>query len=73
LGNNLADLIYKDHGIKVQAVRRDGKLSGNPTNIDLKVGDQVLLCGNLPQHYPEQVHQLLDKPFAIQAVSDIHE
>jgi monovalent cation:H+ antiporter-2, CPA2 family len=57
----------------VQAVRRDGKLSGNPTNIDLKVGDQVLLCGNLPQHYPEQVQQLLDKPFAIQAISDIHE
>ncbi|MBA4444620.1 NAD-binding protein, partial [Cylindrospermopsis raciborskii CS-506_C] len=73
LGNNLADLIYKDYGIKVQAIRRDGKLSGNPTNVDLKVGDQVLLCGNLPQHYPEQMEKLLDKPFAIQALSDVHE
>ncbi|MEA5551368.1 cation:proton antiporter [Anabaena cylindrica UHCC 0172] len=50
LGKTLADLtVDKDYGVKVQAIRRDGKFIRFPRgNMDLKTGDQVLLCGSLP-------------------------
>ncbi|BAY78852.1 sodium/hydrogen exchanger (plasmid) [Nostoc linckia NIES-25] len=45
----LADLdITKQYGVQVQAIRRDGKFIRYPDgSMDLRVGDQVLLCGNL--------------------------
>jgi CPA2 family monovalent cation:H+ antiporter-2 len=46
--------IQQKFGVEVQAIRRDGKFIRHPDgNIDLRVGDQVLLCGNLPN-----LHQL---------------
>ncbi|QSJ20402.1 cation:proton antiporter [Nostoc sp. UHCC 0702] len=50
LGKTLADLnIHKDSGVKVQAIRRDGKFIRSPDgNQDLQDGDQVLLCGSFP-------------------------
>ncbi len=49
LAKTLADLgITKQYGVQVQAIRRDGKFIRYPDgNMDLRVGDQVLLCGNL--------------------------
>ncbi|RCJ15843.1 sodium:calcium exchanger [Nostoc sp. ATCC 43529] len=49
LAKTLADLdITKQYGVQIQAIRRDGKFIRYPDgNIDLRVGDQVLLCGNL--------------------------
>ncbi|MDZ8185637.1 MAG: cation:proton antiporter [Nostoc sp. ChiSLP02] len=45
----LADLdITKKYSVQVQAIRRDGKFIRYPEgSIDLRIGDQVLLCGNL--------------------------
>ena len=50
LGKTLADLdIHEQSGVKVQAMRRDGKFIRSPDgNQDLQDGDQVLLCGSLP-------------------------
>lgn len=50
LGKNLADLAIEDqYGVTLQAIRRDGKFIRFPAgNMDLREGDQVLLCGNLP-------------------------
>jgi CPA2 family monovalent cation:H+ antiporter-2 len=50
LGKNLADLAIEDqYGVTLQAIRRDGKFIRFPAgNMDLRDGDQVLLCGNLP-------------------------
>ncbi|MEJ1931310.1 cation:proton antiporter [Nostoc sp. NIES-2111] len=50
LGKTLKDLpLEPQSGIKVQAIRRDGKFIRSPNdNIDLRTGDQVLLCGSLP-------------------------
>ena len=49
LGKTLADLdIGKQYGVQVQAIRRDGKFIRYPDgSMDLRVGDQVLLCGGL--------------------------
>jgi CPA2 family monovalent cation:H+ antiporter-2 len=48
LGKNLADFTSdQQYGVKVQAIRRDGKFIRFPHgNIELKTGDQVLLCGS---------------------------
>ncbi|MBH8575736.1 cation:proton antiporter [Nostocaceae cyanobacterium CENA369] len=50
LGQTLIDLeIHDKSTVKVQAIRRDGKFIRSPeSNIDLRDGDQVLLCGSLP-------------------------
>ncbi len=50
LGKTLADLdIPQSSGGQVQAIRRDGKFIRCPDgSIDLRLGDQVLLCGSLP-------------------------
>jgi CPA2 family monovalent cation:H+ antiporter-2 len=50
LGKTLADLITNEqHGVQVQAIRRDGKFIRLPHgSMDLRAGDQVLLCGRLP-------------------------
>lgn len=50
LGKTLADLdIQQSSGGQVQAIRRDGKFIRSPDgSIDLRLGDQVLLCGSLP-------------------------
>ncbi|MBD2449817.1 cation:proton antiporter [Nostoc sp. FACHB-152] len=41
--------IQQKFSVEVQAIRRDGKFIRHPEgNTDLRVGDQVLLCGNLP-------------------------
>lgn len=49
LGKTLADLdIAEKYGIEVQAIRRDGKFIRSPdSSLDLRLSDQVLLCGNL--------------------------
>ena len=49
LGRTLRDLdISKQYGVQVQAIRRDGKFIRYPDGgMDLRVGDQVLLCGSL--------------------------
>ncbi|MEH1832876.1 MAG: cation:proton antiporter [Nostoc sp.] len=49
LGKTLRDLdIGKQFGVQVQAIRRDGKFIRYPDGgMDLRVGDQVLLCGGL--------------------------
>jgi monovalent cation:H+ antiporter-2, CPA2 family len=49
LGKILADLdIQQSSGGQVQAIRRDGKFIRSPDgNMDLRDGDQVLLCGSL--------------------------
>ncbi|TAF17739.1 MAG: sodium:calcium exchanger, partial [Nostocales cyanobacterium] len=51
LGKKLEHISSDQHyGVKVQAIRRDGKFSRFPDgNIELKPGDQVLLCGNFAQ------------------------
>ncbi|WP_353931385.1 cation:proton antiporter [Okeanomitos corallinicola TIOX110] len=51
LGNKIADLTTDEHyDVKVAAIRRDGKFSRFPhEKIDLKIGDQVLLCGSFSQ------------------------
>lgn len=50
LGMTIADLdLNPQSGVRIQSIRRDGKFIRNPeNNTDLRVGDQVLLCGNLP-------------------------
>ncbi len=50
IGKTLADLdIFQKYGVQVQAIRRDSKFIRIPDgNTDLRVSDQVLLCGNLP-------------------------
>ncbi|BCL33679.1 cation:proton antiporter [Nostoc sp. MS1] len=50
LGKTLKDLLLEPQsGIKVQAIRRDGKFIRSPNdNTDFRNGDQVLLCGSLP-------------------------
>ncbi|MUH01641.1 sodium:calcium exchanger [Scytonema sp. UIC 10036] len=49
VGKTLGDLdIYNQYGIKVQAMRRDGKFIRFPNNsMDLQARDQVLVCGSL--------------------------
>jgi CPA2 family monovalent cation:H+ antiporter-2 len=49
VGKTLADLdISKQFGVQVQAIRRDGKFIRYPDGgMDLRVGDQALLCGSL--------------------------
>ncbi len=49
LGKTLADLdSAKQFGVQVQAIRRDGKFIRYPDGgMDLRLGDQVLLCGSL--------------------------
>ncbi|MEA5617906.1 cation:proton antiporter [Cronbergia sp. UHCC 0137] len=49
LGKTLADLIGEgQQDLQVQAIRRDGKFIRFPSeNMDLRAGDQVLLCGSL--------------------------
>lgn len=49
LGKTLADLdIRQQYEIEVQAMRRDGKFIRSPEgSTDLRVGDQILLCGSL--------------------------
>ncbi|NET73424.1 MAG: sodium:calcium exchanger [Sphaerospermopsis sp. SIO1G2] len=51
LGKKLADLSKNSNSnVKVQAIRRDGKFSRFPDGkIELKPGDQVLLCGDFSQ------------------------
>ncbi|MBE9006719.1 cation:proton antiporter [Fortiea sp. LEGE XX443] len=45
----LADLKNHETSVQVQALRRDGKFIRRPDDkTDLRVGDQVLLCGSLP-------------------------
>ncbi|ALF51999.1 sodium:calcium exchanger [Nostoc piscinale CENA21] len=45
----LADLKNHETSVRIQALRRDGKFIRRPDEkTDLKVGDQVLLCGSLP-------------------------
>ncbi|MBE9209028.1 cation:proton antiporter [Nostoc sp. LEGE 06077] len=45
----LADLQNHEPSVKVQALRRDGKFIRRPDDkTELRVGDQVLLCGSLP-------------------------
>lgn len=50
LGKTLVDLdIQQVSGGQVQAIRRDGRFIRSPDgSIDLRLGDQVLLCGSLP-------------------------
>ncbi|GAB1539889.1 hypothetical protein NUACC21_25570 [Scytonema sp. NUACC21] len=50
VGKTLADLdIHNQYGVKVQAMRRDGKFIRLPNGTtDLQARDQVLLCGSLP-------------------------
>ncbi|GAA6623429.1 cation:proton antiporter [Scytonema sp. NUACC26] len=49
VSKTLADLdIYNQYGVKVQAMRRDGKFIRFPNNsTDLQARDQVLVCGSL--------------------------
>ncbi|KYC39346.1 sodium:calcium exchanger [Scytonema hofmannii PCC 7110] len=49
VGKTLADLdTYNQYGIKVQAMRRDGKFIRFPNDsMDLQARDQVLVCGSL--------------------------
>jgi monovalent cation:H+ antiporter-2, CPA2 family len=49
VGKALADLdIYNQYGVKVQAMRRDGKFIRFPNDsVDLQARDQVLVCGSL--------------------------
>jgi CPA2 family monovalent cation:H+ antiporter-2 len=49
LGKTLADINIGDqYGVQVQAIRRDGKFIRSPEGqMDLRAGDQVLLCGSL--------------------------
>ncbi|WP_413199109.1 cation:proton antiporter [Nostoc piscinale] len=45
----LADLKNHEKPLQIQALRRDGKFIRRPDEkTELKVGDQVLLCGSLP-------------------------
>ncbi|MBD2493014.1 cation:proton antiporter [Nostoc sp. FACHB-280] len=45
----LADLKNHEKSLQIQALRRDGKFIRRPDEkTELKVGDQVLLCGSLP-------------------------
>lgn len=48
VGKQIIDLADdEDDGVKVQAIRRDGKFMPLPHgNMDFRTGDQVLLCGN---------------------------
>ncbi|AFY46157.1 Kef-type K+ transport system, membrane component [Nostoc sp. PCC 7524] len=50
VGKTLADLsLYEQLGIQIQAMRRDGKFIRYPDgNMELRDGDQVLLCGSVP-------------------------
>ncbi|HLO84028.1 MAG TPA: cation:proton antiporter [Nostocaceae cyanobacterium] len=50
LGKTLLDLTDGEQSeVKIQAIRRDGKFIRFPqSNMDLKIGDQVLICGSLP-------------------------
>ncbi|MBD2611266.1 cation:proton antiporter [Nostoc punctiforme FACHB-252] len=65
LAKTLADLdITKQYGVQVQAIRRDGKFIRYPDgNMDLRVGDQVLLCGNLTGL--SQLQQLFGIPSSV--------
>jgi CPA2 family monovalent cation:H+ antiporter-2 len=49
LGKKLADLASSEqYEVQIQAIRRDGKFIRSPDeNMDLRDGDQVLLCGSL--------------------------
>jgi monovalent cation:H+ antiporter-2, CPA2 family len=49
LGKTLADLdMRQQYEVEVQAIRRDGKFIRSPEDsTDLRVGDQILLCGSL--------------------------
>jgi CPA2 family monovalent cation:H+ antiporter-2 len=48
LGKTLTDLnLVQEYGVRVQAIRRDGKFIRLPDrNMDLQVHDQLLLCGS---------------------------
>lgn len=50
LGKTLADLIESEQQlITIQAIRRDGRFIRSPqSNMDFRTGDQVLICGSLP-------------------------
>jgi CPA2 family monovalent cation:H+ antiporter-2 len=72
VGKTLADLdIRNRYGVKVQAMRRDGKFIRFPDgSTDLQVRDQVLLCGTLTS--VNQLAQLLvpetESPLSIPVV-----
>jgi monovalent cation:H+ antiporter-2, CPA2 family len=72
LGKTLKDLpLEPQTGIKIQAIRRDGKFIRSPNeNTDFRNGDQVLLCGSLPSL--NQIQPLFavvsDKPLSIPVV-----
>ncbi|MCG6138073.1 MAG: cation:proton antiporter [Nostoc sp. LLA-1] len=50
LGMTIIDLdLQQQSGVQIQSIRRDGKFIRHPDdNTDLRVGDQVLLCGKWP-------------------------
>lgn len=50
LGMTIIDLdLQQQSGVQIQSIRRDGKFIRHPDdNTDLRVGDQVLLCGRWP-------------------------
>ncbi|WP_414563620.1 MULTISPECIES: cation:proton antiporter [unclassified Anabaena] len=50
LGMTIIDLdLHQQSGVQIQSIRRDGKFIRHPDdNTDLRVGDQVLLCGKWP-------------------------
>ncbi|AKG20533.1 cation:proton antiporter domain-containing protein [Calothrix sp. 336/3] len=53
LGKTLAELnIRQDYGVTIQAMRREGKYIRVPEgSTDIRVLDQMLLCGSLPNLY----------------------
>jgi monovalent cation:H+ antiporter-2, CPA2 family len=59
LGKTIADFeLTEDFGVKIQAMRRDGRFIKLPEkNTDLQVRDQLLLCGTLSAL--QQIEQIL--------------
>ncbi|AFY36301.1 cation:proton antiporter [Calothrix sp. PCC 7507] len=48
LSKTLVDLDVRQYEVEVQAIRRDGKFIPSPEgNMELRDGDQILLCGSL--------------------------
>ncbi|ADI63654.1 cation:proton antiporter [Trichormus azollae] len=74
LGKNLADLTTNEqYGIKVQAIRCDGKFIRFPHGqMELKMGDQVLLCGSFSilNQFQEMFTASCGVPLAIPIIRD---
>jgi monovalent cation:H+ antiporter-2, CPA2 family len=70
LGKTLTYITNNQYdGVKVQAIRRDGKFSRLPHgNMDLRESDQVLLCGDISQLH--QLQQLFTGACVIKKLSE---